>query len=402
MRARHRDYYMSMAARLDTPAQTGHEQRIEQAEIEIDNLRAAFAWSRENADIELALTLACSLQPLWLARGRIQEGLTWFDAVLSGVVAEQPEVSPTVRARALADKAVLDSWVGIHGTGDAEQALAVARELDDPALLARALIACGSAAAFNAEVAGPYLAEAIGLARALGDRWRVCQILGRQANAAFIAGDPIAVRAAAEEGRDLADAIGDRFESRQCRWRLGGAQVMQGDLTAIAQLRELLAEAEADHDVMLRVTLLFILGHAHSYQGDTIAARAAADAAIEAAAELGEYYVGSGYTALTVVALAAGDVALAADASEAAWSHISGYRETAADYTAFIAPAALARGHLTAARRWADDASAATTGWYRAAALTTLPASRSRRVSRNRPNATRMTRLRAPPASRPT
>ena len=41
-----------------------------------------------------------------------------------------------------------------------------------------------------------------------------------------MAGDPIAVRAAAEEGRDLADAIGDRFVSRECRWCLGVAQGM--------------------------------------------------------------------------------------------------------------------------------------------------------------------------------
>ena len=72
-----------------------------------------------------------------------------------------------------------------------------------------------------------------------------------------------------------------------------------------------------------------------------------------------------------MIRTAAGDVALATDASEAVWSHISGYRETAADYTAFIAPAALARGDLTAARCWADDAVLATTGWYRALALTT-------------------------------
>ena len=43
---------------------------------------------------------------------------------------------------------------------------------------------------------------------------------------AFMAGDPIAARAAAEEGRDLADAIGDRLDSRQCRWGLGLAQWM--------------------------------------------------------------------------------------------------------------------------------------------------------------------------------
>ena len=68
---------------LDAPAGGDYEQRIEQADTEIDNLRAAFGWSRENSDIELALTLASSLQPLWLARGRIREGLAWFDAVLA-------------------------------------------------------------------------------------------------------------------------------------------------------------------------------------------------------------------------------------------------------------------------------------------------------------------------------
>ena len=34
-------------------------------------------------DTELALTLASSLQPLWLTRGRIQEGLNWLGAALA-------------------------------------------------------------------------------------------------------------------------------------------------------------------------------------------------------------------------------------------------------------------------------------------------------------------------------
>ena len=37
----------------------------------------------------------------------------------------------------------------------------------------------------------------------------------------------------------------------------------------------------------------------------------------------------------------------------------------------YIAQAALARGDLIAARRWADDAVAATTGWHLSQALTT-------------------------------
>ena len=100
-----------MAAPLDTPAGGDYEQRLEQAETEIDNLRAAFAWSRENSDNELALALASSLQPLWFTRGRIREGLAWFDAVLTADDAHHLEVAAAVRARALADKAVLDAWV---------------------------------------------------------------------------------------------------------------------------------------------------------------------------------------------------------------------------------------------------------------------------------------------------
>jgi predicted ATPase len=83
VRSRHRDYYTALAALLDAPAGIDYEQRIEQADIEIDNLRAAFGWSRENSDIEPALALASSLQPLWLARGRLREGLAWFDTVLA-------------------------------------------------------------------------------------------------------------------------------------------------------------------------------------------------------------------------------------------------------------------------------------------------------------------------------
>jgi predicted ATPase len=54
VRNRHRDYYTSTAAQLDLPADVDREARLDQAAVEIDNLRAAFAWSRENGEIELA------------------------------------------------------------------------------------------------------------------------------------------------------------------------------------------------------------------------------------------------------------------------------------------------------------------------------------------------------------
>ena len=353
------------------PASTGHELRIEQAETEIDNLRAAFAWSRENSDIELASALASSLQPLWLGRGRLREGLAWFNHVLTEQNAHQGEVAPAVRARTLADKAVLDASSGATESMDqAQQALAIARELDDPALLARALTACGYSAGGNPELARPYFDEASSLARALGDGWRLSQILGWQALGAVIQGDPIAGRAAAEEGREFADAIGDRFDSRQCRWCLGMAQCMQGDLVgALAQFGQVIVEAGADHDVMWKAISLTSQGFVLALRGDTSAARAAADAVIESGTELGGIFAGLGYAGLALTALAAGDVAAAQDASEGVWQRTRGHRDTFT-MNHVLAQVALARGDLIAAQGWADEAVSTMLGWHLTAALT--------------------------------
>jgi predicted ATPase/class 3 adenylate cyclase/DNA-binding CsgD family transcriptional regulator len=373
VRARHRDHYTSMAALLDAPAGSDYEQRLEQAEIEIDNLRAAFGWSRDNSDVELALALASSLQPLWDARGRLREGLTWFDATLADLDAQHAGVAAGVRARALADRAMLAIRVGATDSlAQAQQALVLAREVDDPALLTRALTACGFAAAFSSELAGPYFAEAIGLARALDDRWRLSHILAWQAVAAATAGDLIAVRSAGQEGRDLADAIGDRYDSRQCRWCLAAAQLRQGDLSgATAQFAELVAEAQAAHDGFHEAISLAGQGIALAYQGDTAAARAAADAAIEAAAELGGISAGLGYWALAVAALAAGDAATAQDATEAAWHYVSVLPSMAGVLRTLKAEVALVGGDLAAAHRCIGDAMSTTTGVYLAGALTT-------------------------------
>ena len=373
VRSRYRDHYTAMAALLDAPARTDHERRVEQAEEEVDNLRAAFVWSLETGDVGRSLELATSLQPLWFTRGRIREGLAWFDAALTGGDGSNLEVADAVRAAALADKAVLDAWVAAKINMDqAQQALGIARELDDPALVTRALTACGAVAGYyDREVAQSYFAEAIGLARAIGDRWRLSQILALQAQGAAIAGDMLAARAAAEEGRDLADAIGDRSNSRQCRFWLGLTQGASGDLAGAVQLLgEVAAECEAAHDEMWRVSTLGSRGTVLAYQGEAAAARAAAEATLEAGAELGEMFVGMGYQVLALAALAAGDDAGAQEAREAASKHISVAGEMGSMWRYWGAEAALAGRDLAAARGWADEAVSATRGFYLSWALT--------------------------------
>lgn len=374
IRARHRDHYTALAAMLDTPAPTGHEQLLEQTATELDNLRAAFTWSRENSDIELASQLASTLQPLWLGRGCIREGLSWFDAALTDRHADPSKVAaPAVHARALADKATLNAHMGATDSMEhALRALAIARELEDPALLLRTLTACGCVAVYDPDVAEPYFAEAIGLARSLGDGWRLSQILGWQAFGLTMEGHPIAIRAAAQEGRDLAATIGDRFSSHASRWCLGVAQGMTGDLAgAVAQLGEVIAEADAVHDVYWVCCGLSLQAVMLAWHGDPSAARESADAAVEIATELGGIFPGLAYVGLTAANLAEGDVAAADNAIAAGLPHLSLQPKLAAIWIAYAAQAALARGDLTRARHLADDAVARTSGFHLALALTT-------------------------------
>ncbi len=374
VRTRHRDYYTSLAGMLDAPTQSGHEEGIEQAGIEIENLRAAFAWSRENADIDLALQLASSLQPLWLSRGRLQEGLAWFDAALADCDADGAEVAPAIRAQVLADKAVLDAWTVRYFSPDgADEAVAIARELGERALLVRALGARGFVGAYRRSTAGSYLTEAIELARELGDEWRLCQILGWHAYAAFLAGDPVTASAAGDEGRDLADAIGDGFTFRFCRsWGITSSLGMLGDLDgSVAECRGLLAGAEPAADGLIRFLALLHLSHMLAYKGETTASRAAATTAVDVSAELGGAIPGVAHLALAIAALAGGDVAAAAEANAAAWRDAGMQPEASALQLWCRAETALAQGDIPEARRCSDDAVAGTAGWHLMVALTT-------------------------------
>jgi len=207
--------------------------------------------------------------------------------------------------------AVLDAPAGRdyeQRLDQAEQAVAIARDVDDPALLARTLTACGFTAGlgYHVEVARACFAEAIGLARAVDDRWRLSQILALQAQGAHIV-DPLGMRAAGEEGRDLADSIGDRFNSRVCRFYLGAAQHLSGDLAgSAAQFGEVAAEAEAAHDEIWRVFSLAGQSLVLARQGEAAAARAAAEAILEGGAELGGRFAVVGHMVLGFAALAAG------------------------------------------------------------------------------------------------
>ncbi|MGA8545391.1 MAG: LuxR family transcriptional regulator [Mycobacterium sp.] len=374
VRNRHCDHYVAIAGQLDDPADASDEKLVNRVEAEIDNLRAAFGYTLDGGNAEIALRLASTLVPLWLARGRIHESLMgWFDAALAESGGRRGDVAPEVEARALADRALLHTWaVGADSAGWATQGLAIAREIGDPALLARTLTASGVMAAYRGEADSRYFDEAIGLARALRDKWTLSQILGWQTNLGFMRGDPIATREAGEEACQMAAAVGDRFTTLQCRTWLGWAQAITGDLAAgSTQLHEVAIDAEAGNDAVWWAVSMSFYGMAVSHQGDINAARASLDAPMSVIAELGDLWTGNANGVRAIVTLAAGEVSDAEQASAAAWKQLSANPIHQQMYMHLRAEAALALADVVTARRWADEAVSVASGWHRVLAQTT-------------------------------
>jgi len=363
VRTRHRDHYAALAARLGPPADGDPRRLIRRLEADMDNLRAALGWSLELSDAETALRLTSSLQPLWVGRCRMLEGLAWFDAVLAAQPPTTEPIAAEVRARALADAAVLADWTGTPRLTQAEEAVALARELGDPALLGRALMGAGYSAGLLAEAGRPYFAEAIALARQAGDEWLLAQILGRQGMTALISGDLAAGRAASEEGLALAERTSNYLASRMCKMWLGAALLFQGDLRqARSLLSAVVAEAEAERVPLGRIMGLAFLGETLALMGQPGEARDAGEASIAIADNLGltvqKFF---GYGCLCAAAMACGDGGALREASQAASQHADFRPEAGVPHHTNLAYADLAEGDLRAARQHAEQAVATAT-----------------------------------------
>ena len=369
VRGRHRDYYTSLAVELDAPATSGHDRRMSRAVSEMDNLRAAFVWSSENSEPAKAMDIAACLQPLWLSRGRIREGLAWLGSALADPDAAGQRMDASC-VRALAARAVLDSWFGSLDMPDVtliDAALAAAREIGDKALLIRALIARGCVELYEPSGA-EYFAEATELARELEDLWRLSQVLERQAyRALFVSGDLHAVLAA-NEGRELAERIGDHLMSHQCGVYISGALAMLGELTASrTQARTVALESRGTHDLLSEMTAYMSESIALSFQGDVAGALRAISTSLDGAAEIGEYFEYACYPNFVMVHLAAGDTAAAWEASQPALPSVGHPYQSANSH--WIVDAAVAAGELETADRIAEVVMAMARGCWTVVAL---------------------------------
>jgi DNA-binding CsgD family transcriptional regulator len=194
-----------------------------------------------------------------------------------------------------------------------------------------------------------------------------------QAYVAYIAGEPVVAQVASEEALQLAESIGDRYSAAHSRWTLSMAKMLSGDLSAaLAQVRELKADAEAARDTVRWLHALFTEAYTLVYSGDWAGASALAAMTAKAAPELGRVNDGLVHAFSALVAVAAGDLDAAVDSSNKAKQLLNSALPMAAVVDVNpVAEIALARGDLADARTLADEAASVATGAFVVIALTT-------------------------------
>jgi tetratricopeptide (TPR) repeat protein len=237
LRRRHAEHWAEVAERA-AESPTGPEQAewIRQLDRDLDNLRAALDWSVHAQEVDLGLRLAAALDDYWRLASHVREGvhrLTELLAVdVSGATALQ-------RGRALNVLSGLHGWIDDpeRMAAASEEALAIYRDLDDPAGLADAIGSIGWAhlQMGRLEPARINLTEAIDRFLDLGDRKRAAAAMPALGIIAQFQGDLGEARRRFEAAADALRDLGDEFLVSMTEFMIGGVDKSEGNLRAAEQ-----------------------------------------------------------------------------------------------------------------------------------------------------------------------
>ncbi|MDR7482864.1 MAG: LuxR C-terminal-related transcriptional regulator [Armatimonadota bacterium] len=207
----HARWFLALAERAE-PLLWSQDQAgwLDRLDREHDNVRAALQWCFSGRDDETGVRLAAAMTRFWFARGHFREGRAWHEAAAS-----RPSVSPRSRARALAGLAVL-LWP--QGEAErahrvAEEALALARGVGDPAVIGWTLLHAGSSAegVGDLRLAEAHHRELIAVGHDAQDSWLEARGLSNLAILLWSRGDLTNARPAAERALVLARRLRDRW-----------------------------------------------------------------------------------------------------------------------------------------------------------------------------------------------
>ncbi len=164
LRRRHTRYFLEFARGIEGGLGGPEQGRLmERLEADHANLRAAIAAAVADGDGESAVGLAAALRRFWQVHGHVDEGLRALESVADAF----PDAPPLDRNKVLNGAGVLLGERGEYAASRArfEQALAVAREIDDPQRTAIALSNLGNISLNEGDLDAAYLMyrEALGI-----------------------------------------------------------------------------------------------------------------------------------------------------------------------------------------------------------------------------------------------
>jgi predicted ATPase/class 3 adenylate cyclase len=209
---RHAEHFLGLAVEAE-PHLTADDQLgwLDRCDQEHPNIRAALRWAIESAEADRAQQAAGALWRFWQQRGHLAEGRRWFEEILSMPSGQGPTAA---RAKALIGAGGVAWWQQDREAAGAsyEEALAIERELGDPARIAEALYNLAFVVAGDdVGSAGRLLDESRDLFRQVGDERGMAQVLAMLVMGDAQAGKWGDVIASLEEGVAIWRRLGDRL-----------------------------------------------------------------------------------------------------------------------------------------------------------------------------------------------
>jgi predicted ATPase len=232
LQERHAQYYGEKIIHLGSKNATAEaEYWLDWAGVEHDNLRATLSWSlSEPAGHALSPWLLSSMLWFWYRRGFLFEGREWCQRVLNSPAAE---TSVEAKGLALFSNGAMAMWQGdlknaLSFIGDAVE---MVRRVEDPLLIATALLFSGTALVNHGEdeEAIPQLRESLDLFKQMDLQWYQAITLVHMGNAALGMDNPSEAQAYLEQAHETGRVVGEKWLLALVQNNYGEVARVQGD-----------------------------------------------------------------------------------------------------------------------------------------------------------------------------
>jgi tetratricopeptide (TPR) repeat protein len=240
MRRNHAEYFLSVIEKEGWKLVSAEAYQTTQLLTrDLDNIRAALAWSLEKGEGDLAVRMAGPLGFYWDWAELFTEGRKWSEEVLTRFGTDETTL---VQAHLLSAAGMMAFLQGdlLAARPRLERGLAIARELGDSAQVGLVLHGLGMTAWQQGDrsAARRYLSESVMLSRKSKYRWGLGMALFSLGDTLLAMGDDAAARSSYEESVSALGSLGDELGRTLPLNSLGRLAWYQGDYESARSIIE--------------------------------------------------------------------------------------------------------------------------------------------------------------------